>query len=68
MTDPKPSKSARKRLQLELQDLGEQLIDLSDAELATFALEERIVDAIRAARAIRSHVLLAQRLASALAR
>ncbi len=55
MTDPKPSKSARKRLQLELQNLGEQLIDLSDAELATFALEERIVEAIRAARAIRSH-------------
>lgn len=55
MTDSKPSKSARKRLQLELQRLGEQLIDLSEAQLATFALEERIVDAIRDARSIRSH-------------
>ena len=55
MTDSKPSKSARKRLQLELQNLGEQLIDLSDAELATFALDDRIVEAIRAARSIRSH-------------
>ncbi len=40
---------------LELQELGEQLIPLSDAELATFALEERVVEAIRAARSIRSH-------------
>lgn len=55
MTDPKPSKSARKRVQLELQNLGEQLIDLGDAELASFALDERIVEAIRAARSIRSH-------------
>jgi ribosome-associated protein len=55
VTDSKPSKSARKRLQLELQNLGEQLIDLSDAELATFALDDRIVEAIRAARSIRSH-------------
>ena len=55
MTDSKPSKSARKRLQQELQQLGEQLIDLSEAELATFALEARIVDAIRDARSIRSH-------------
>ena len=55
MTDPKPSKSARKRAQLELQALGEQLIPLSDAELASFALDERLVEAIRAARKIRSH-------------
>ena len=55
MTDPKPSKSARKRVQLELQQLGEQVIDLSDAELASFALDDRIVDAIREARSIRSH-------------
>ena len=55
MTTAKPSKSARKRAQLELQQLGEQLIPLSDAELASFALDDRIVDAIRAARSIRSH-------------
>ena len=55
MTDPKPSKSARKRQLLELQQLGEQLIDLSDAELDSFTLDDRIVDAVRAARSIRSH-------------
>ena len=55
MTTTKPSKSARKRALLELQSLGEQLIPLSDAELAAFGLDERIVDAIRAARSIRSH-------------
>ena len=55
MTATKPSKSARKRQQLALQQLGEELIGLGDAELATFGLDERIVDAIRAARSIRSH-------------
>ncbi len=55
MTDSKPSKSARKRALLELQDLGEQLIELSDAELDGFSLDDRIVEAIRAARSIRSH-------------
>ena len=55
MTDAKPSKSARKRAQLELQDLGEQLIDLSDSELESFSLGERITDAVRAARSMRSH-------------
>lgn len=55
MTAIKPSKSARKRQQLELQKLGEQLIGLGDAELASFGLDERIVDAIRFARSIKSH-------------
>ena len=55
MTDSKPSKSARKREQLERQALGEQLIDLSDAELATMRLDDRLGDAIRTARAIKSH-------------
>lgn len=55
MTATKPSKSARKRQQLALQKLGEELIDLGDAELAAFGLDERIVDAVRAARSIRSH-------------
>ncbi len=40
---------------LELQELGEQLIPLSDTELDAFALDNRIVEAIRAARSIRSH-------------
>ena len=55
MTDSKPSKSARKREQLERQALGEQLIDLSEAELATMPLDDRLGDAIRTARAIKSH-------------
>jgi len=55
VTDSKPSKSARKRLQLELQALGEQLIALSEAELASLALEERLVYAVQQARSIKSH-------------
>ena len=55
MTATKPSKSARKRQQLALQKLGEELIELGDAELASFGLDERIVDAVRAARTMRSH-------------
>ena len=55
MTESKPSKSARKRALLELQELGEQLIPLSDAELDAFTLDDRIVEAIRTARSIRSH-------------
>lgn len=55
MTDSKPSKSARKREQLELQTLGEQLIALSDAELATLALEERLCDAVKNARSMNAH-------------
>ena len=55
MTETKPSKSALKREQLERQALGEQLIALSDAELSTFVLDERLADAVRAARTIKSH-------------
>ena len=55
MTDSKPSKSARKREQLELQTLGEQLIALNDAELAALALEERLCDAVKNARGMNAH-------------
>ena len=55
MTDSKPSKSARKRARQELQALGEQLITLNDAELETFNLDDRLCDAIRQARTIKSH-------------
>ena len=54
MTDSKPSKSERKRLQLELQSLGEQLIDLNDSELTSLALDERLSDAVRQARTMKS--------------
>jgi ribosome-associated protein len=55
VTESKPSKSARKRRQQELQALGEQLIALSDAELSSFELDGRICDAVRQARTIKSH-------------
>jgi ribosome-associated protein len=55
VTESKPSKSERKRQQLELQTLGEQLIALNDAELDSLALDERLRDAVRKARSINSH-------------
>ena len=54
MTDSKPSKSERKRRQLELQELGEQLIALNDSELRSLSLEERLETAIRNATKITS--------------
>ncbi len=55
MTDSKPSKSARKREHLALQKLGEQLIALTEAELASLPIDERLLRAVRAARSIKSH-------------
>ena len=55
MTQPKPSKSARKREQLELQQLGERLIGLSADELQTLPIDERLRDAVLAASKIRAH-------------
>lgn len=55
MTESKPSKSARKREQQELQSLGEQLISLGDAELASLALDERLCDAVKNARSMKAH-------------
>ncbi len=55
MTGNKPSKSALKREQLALQKLGEQLIGLSDAELADLPADDALRDALRAARDMRSH-------------
>jgi ribosome-associated protein len=54
VTDSKPSKSARKREQHSLQELGETLIALSDSELASLALDERLEKAIRDAGQIKS--------------
>lgn len=55
MTQPKPSKSARKREQLELQQLGEQLIELTPEELRALPIEERLLEAVLAATKIRAH-------------
>ncbi|MDJ0907679.1 MAG: ribosome biogenesis factor YjgA [Woeseiaceae bacterium] len=46
MTDAKPSKSARKREQTELQALGEQLTELPDDLLDSLDLDERLREAI----------------------
>ncbi|MGH8229932.1 MAG: ribosome biogenesis factor YjgA [Steroidobacteraceae bacterium] len=49
-----PSKSARKRAAEAAQRLGETLITLKDADLVALDLPERLSDAIRAARGIKS--------------
>ena len=51
----KPSKSARKREYLALQALGEQLIELTSDQLRSIGLEENLLDAVMAAKAIKAH-------------
>jgi ribosome-associated protein len=58
VTDSKPSKSARKRAQQDLQSLGEELAALGEDELAALDLDERLLEAIRAAAGIRSRSAL----------
>ena len=55
MTQPKPSKSARKKEQLERQRLGEQLIELTEEELLALPIGDRLREAVLAASKIRSH-------------
>ncbi len=55
-----PSKSARKRTAQAAQQLGEELVELSDPELDALGLPEPLTDAIRAARGIRSRGALAR--------
>ncbi len=55
MTHNKPSKNARKREQLALQDLGEKLIALKDNELETMNLSEDLLRAVRDAARMKSH-------------
>jgi 5-(carboxyamino)imidazole ribonucleotide mutase len=52
--EDRPSKSARKREALTAQKLGEELILLRDADLDALELPERLSEAIRQARRIRS--------------
>src|SRR3982751_2973394 len=51
----RPSKTRRKLASHDLQALGESLLELDDDHLATLGLGEPLLDAIRAARRIRSH-------------
>ena len=55
MTHNKPSKNARKREQLALQDLGEKLSALKDSELDTMNLSEDLLRAVRDAARMKSH-------------
>jgi len=55
VTQPKPSKSARKREQLELQQLGERLIGFSADELQALPIDERLRDAVLAASKMHAH-------------
>lgn len=52
--DEKPSKTQRKRDMHELQALGERLVELDDHEIDRLPLDERLADAVRDARTIRS--------------
>ena len=52
--DQGPSKSARKRAATAAQKLGERLAGLGEADLAKLPLPERLRDALRVARSIRS--------------
>jgi ribosome-associated protein len=52
----RPSKSARKRAAQAAQDLGVELVQLREAQLAELDLPEKLKEAIRAARTIRSRV------------
>ena len=55
MDDTKPSKSARKRAYLALQELGEELITLRESELQAMPLDEDLRDAVLEARRIKAH-------------
>ncbi len=50
----RPSKSARKRAAQAAQELGVELVQLRDAQLAQLDLPEKLLEAIRAARSITS--------------
>ena len=55
MANSNPSKSARKRVFLELQGLGEQLLRLTEEQLRSMELDENLFDAVIAAAKMRSH-------------
>ena len=55
MTDVKPSKSARKREYQALQELGEQLIELGDDELAAIQTDDYLIEQVRQAKRISAH-------------
>src|SRR5690348_2627501 len=54
LEDEKPSKSERKREMQALQEIGENIIALSDGEFATIPLEGELLTAILLARRLKS--------------
>lgn len=54
-SNERPSKSRRKRDAQRLQALGEELVGLSRAQLATLGLPDELFDAVTAAQAIVQH-------------
>jgi ribosome-associated protein len=60
MEEEPPSKSARKRAAHAAQDLGEELVAMRDADLEGLELPERLIDAIREARRLKSRAGLAR--------
>jgi ribosome-associated protein len=58
VNESKPSKSAKKREYLELQELGEQLILLSEEQLNQVDLDQDLREAVLEARQINSHSAL----------
>lgn len=59
-TPERPSKSARKRAAHAAQDLGEALIEWSDAELAPLGLPAELLAALKEARGLRSRAARAR--------
>ena len=55
MTVEPPSKSQRKREMHELQDLGVELVELNDDQLASIDLPESLLDAVMHARQLTKH-------------
>jgi ribosome-associated protein len=55
MTVEPPSKSQRKRDMHELQDLGVELVELNDDQLASIDLPESLLDAVMHARQLTKH-------------
>ncbi len=51
----KPSKTAQKKAFHALQELGEQLIELTDEQLEGIGLDDRLRDAVVSARSIKAH-------------
>ena len=54
MAISKPSKSARKREHLALQELGEKLVDLTESQLQSLSLDPSLLEAVQDAKSMRA--------------